>query len=125
MKDDLYSAICREALESRQRDVMTFVDNGMAGMSARLEKTLLKLPAGHYLLGLGPYHAGLVKLDFDELLIGREVPEFIGVGMPVSGFRVSTPDAFLNVEVSRLHAKVIRRLENQGPSYRLVDMRST
>ncbi len=125
MKDDLYSAICREALESRQRDVMTFVDNGMAGMSGRLEKTLLKLPAGHFLLGLGPYNAGLVKLDFDELLLGREVPEYIGVGMPVSGFRVSSPDAFLNVEVSRLHAKVIRRIQGEGPSYRLVDMRST
>ena len=125
MKDDLYSAICREALESRQRDVMSFVDNGMAGMSGRLEKTLLKLPSGYFLLGLGPYNAGLVKLDFDELLLGREVPEYIGVGMPVSGFRVSSPDAFLNVEVSRLHAKVIRRLHGEGPTYRLVDMRST
>ena len=38
--DDLYSAICREALESRQREVMSFVDNGMAGRSAGLEKTL-------------------------------------------------------------------------------------
>ena len=81
--DDLYSAICREALESRQRDVMSFVDNGMTGMSTRLEKTLFRLPDGHYLLGLGPYNAGLVRLDFEELLIGREVPEFIGVGMPV------------------------------------------
>lgn len=125
MRDDLYSAICREALESRQRDVMSFVDNGMAGMSGRLEKTLLRLPSGHYLLGLGPYNAGLVKLDFDELLIGREVPEFIGVGMPVSGFRVSTPEAFLNVEVSRLHAKVFRRNAPASPEYRLVDMRST
>jgi hypothetical protein len=125
VKDDLYSAICREALESRQRDVMSFVDNGMAGMSVRLEKTLLKLPAGYFLLGLGAYNAGLVKLDFDELLLGREVPEYIGVGMPVSGFRVSSPDAFLNVEVSRLHAKVIRRIQGEGPSYRLVDMRST
>jgi len=125
VKDDLYSAICREALESRQRDVMSFVDNGMAGMSGRLEKTLLKLPSGHFLLGLGPYNAGLVKLDLDELLLGREVPEYIGVGMPVSGFRVSSPDAFLNVEVSRLHAKVIRRLQGEGPTYRLVDMRST
>jgi len=125
MRDDLYSAICREALESRQRDVMSFVDNGMAGMSGRLEKTLLRLPEGHYLLGLGPYNAGLVKLDFDELLIGREVPEFIGVGMPVSGFRVSTPEAFLNVEVSRLHAKVFRRHAPSSPEYRLVDMRST
>ena len=127
MRDDLYSAICREALESRQRDVMSFVDNGMAGMSGRLEKTLLRLPSGHYLLGLGPYNAGLVKLDFDELLIGREVPEFIGVGMPVSGFRVSTPDAFLNVEVSRLHAKLFRRrpANVSAPEYRLVDMRST
>src|SRR4029453_12293428 len=106
MKDDIYSAICREALESRQRDVMSFVDNGMAGLSTRLEKTLLKLPSGPFLLRPGPYNAGLVKLDFDELLIGREVPEYIGVGMPVSGFRVSSPDAFLNVEVSRLHAKV-------------------
>jgi pSer/pThr/pTyr-binding forkhead associated (FHA) protein len=125
VKDDLYSAICREALESRQRDVMSFVDNGMTGMSGRLERTLLKLPSGHFLLGLGPYNAGLVKLDFEELLIGREVPEYIGVGMPVSGFRVSSPDAFLNVEVSRLHAKVIRRIQSEGMSYRLVDMRST
>jgi hypothetical protein len=126
MKDDIYSAICREALESRQRDVMSFVDNGMAGMSTRLEKTLLRLPPGYFLLGLGPYNAGLVKLDeFEELLIGREVPEFIGVGMPVSGFRVSSPDAFLNVEVSRLHAKVVRQGERNHVLYRLIDMRST
>ena len=123
--DDLYSAICREALESRQRDVMSFVDNGMTGMSQRLEKTLIKLPSGHYLLGLGPYNAGLVKLDFDELLLGREVPEFIGVGMPVSGFRISSPDAFLNTEVSRLHAKVVRRSYGSAPEYLLVDLRST
>ena len=112
--DDIYSAICREALESRQRDLGTFVDNGMVGMSSRLEKTLLRLPPGHFLLGLGPYNAGLVKLDFDEVLLGREVPEFIGVGMPVTGFRVSSPDAFLNTEVSRLHAKVIRRVAGDG-----------
>ena len=124
--DDIYSAICREALESRQRDLTTFVDNGMVGMSTRLEKTLLRLPSGHFLLGLGPYNAGLVKLDFDELLIGREVPEFIGVGMPVTG-------------LSRLVAG--RVPEHRGlaaprqgdpaeapatrPTYRLVDMRST
>lgn len=125
MKDDLFSAICREALESRQRDVMSFVDNGMAGMSTRLEKTLLRLPQGHYLLGLGPYNAGLVKLDFEELLIGREVPEFIGVDMPVTGFRVSSPDAFLNTEVSRLHAKLRRWLSGNDAEYRLIDMRST
>jgi len=125
MRDDLYSAICREALESRQRDVMSFVDNGIVGMSSRLETTLIRLPSGYYLLGLGPYNAGLVKLDFDELLLGREVPEFIGVGMPVTGFRVSSPDAFLNTEVSRLHAKVVRRTATSGPEYRLVDLRST
>jgi pSer/pThr/pTyr-binding forkhead associated (FHA) protein len=123
--DDLFSAICREALESRQRDVMAFVDNGMSGMSARLHRTILKLPSGHYLLGLGPYNAGLVKLDFEELLLGREVPEFIGVGMPVSGFRVSSPDAFLNTEVSRIHAKVVRRSQVSDVTYRLVDLRST
>ena len=125
MRDDIYSAICREALESRQRDVMSFVDNGMAGLSTRLEKTLLRLPSGYFLLGLGPYNAGLVKLDFDEVLIGREVPEFIGVGMPVTGFRVSSPDAFLNVEVSRLHAKLVRNAEGNHLLYRLIDMRST
>jgi pSer/pThr/pTyr-binding forkhead associated (FHA) protein len=124
-KDDLYSAICREALESRQRDVMSFVDNGMNGMSSRLEKTLIRLPSGHYLLGLGPYNAGLVRMDFEELLLGREVPEFIGVGMPISGFRVSSPDAFLNIEVSRVHAKVVRRDHRAGPEYKLVDMHST
>jgi len=124
-KDDLYSAICREALESRQRDMMSFVDNGMNGMSTRLEKTLIRLPSGPYLLGLGPYNAGLVRMDFEELLLGREVPEFIGVGMPISGFRVSSPDAFLNTEVSRVHAKVVRREHRAGPEYKLVDMHST
>ena len=53
------------------------------------------------------------------------MPEYIGVGMPVTGFRVSSPDAFLNVEVSRLHAKVLRQLNHDGPRYRLIDMRST
>jgi hypothetical protein len=126
LKDDIYSAICREALESRQRDLGAFVDNGMAGMSIRLEKTLLRLPSGYFLLGLGPYNAGLVKLDYDEILIGREVPEYIGVGMPVTGFRVSSPDAFLNTEVSRLHAKVTRHKTGEAAAeYRLVDMRST
>jgi hypothetical protein len=124
MKDDIYSAICREALESRQRDLGSFVDNGMAGMSTRLEKTLLRCrPATS--CSARPVQRGLVKLDeFDELLIGREVPEYIGVGMPVSGFRVSSPEAFLNVEVSRLHAKVFRRPRARR-RYRLVDMRST
>jgi hypothetical protein len=124
VRDDLYSAICREALESRQRDVMTFVDNGMAGLSGRLENPP-EAPDGYYLLGLGPYNAGLVRLDFDELLLGREVPEFIGVGMPVSGFRVSSPDAFLNTEVSRLHAKLVRQWTGSEPRFFLVDMRST
>ena len=126
MSDDLYSAICREALESRQRDVMSFVDNGMAGMSGRLEKTLLRLPAGHYLLGLGPYNAGLVKLDFDELLIGREVPEFIGVGMPVSG--LPSLDAGRVPERRGLppaREAVPPAPPASAPEYRLVDMRST
>jgi pSer/pThr/pTyr-binding forkhead associated (FHA) protein len=59
------------------------------------------------------------------VLLGREVPEYIGVGMPVTGFRVSSPDAFLNTEVSRLHAKVIRQRNGDTPQYSLVDMRST
>jgi pSer/pThr/pTyr-binding forkhead associated (FHA) protein len=123
--DDIFSAICREALESRQRDVMSFVDIGMKGMSDHLERAILKLTDGHYLLGLGPYNAGLVKMDYEELLIGREVPEFIGVGMPVGGFRVAVPDAFLHVEVSRLHAKIFRHGTEQQPVYALVDLRST
>ena len=45
--------------------------------------------------------------------------------MPVSGFRVSSPDAFLNTEVSRLHAKLVRKLFYDGPSYFLIDMKST
>jgi pSer/pThr/pTyr-binding forkhead associated (FHA) protein len=45
--------------------------------------------------------------------------------MPVSGFRVSSPEAFMNTEVSRLHAKLFRRLTASAPQYRLVDMRST
>ena len=68
---------------------------------------------------------GSSSSTFDELLIGREVPEFIGVGMPVSGFRVSSPEAFLNAEVSRLHAKVFRQDRAPARDYRLVDMRST
>ncbi len=123
--DDIFSAICREALESRQRDVSSFADAGLRTISERFERRILQLQDGYYMLGLGPYNAGLVKLDFDELLIGREVPEFIGVGMPVSGFRVSTPDAFLASEVSRLHAKILRRGIESDPTYKLVDLRST
>jgi hypothetical protein len=123
--DDLFSAICREALESRQRDVTSFANEGLRTISERLERRILRLADGYYMLGLGPYNAGLVKMDYEELLLGREVPEFIGVGMPVGGFRVSTPEAFLNVEVSRIHAKIFRRGSEAQPVYSIVDLRST
>jgi hypothetical protein len=123
--DDIFSAICREALESRQRDVTSFADAGLQAISQRLERRILRLPDGYYMLGLGPYNAGLVRMDYDELLLGREVPEFIGVGMPVGGFRIAVPEAFLNVEVSRIHAKIFRRGTDSEPVYRLVDLRST
>lgn len=123
--DDIFSAICREAFDSRQRDVSSFADAGFHSISERLERRILNLENGHYLLGLGPYNAGLVKMDYDELLLGREVPEFIGVRVPVGGFRISTPDAFLNVEVSRLHAKIVRRGPDAEPNFTLVDLRST
>jgi hypothetical protein len=123
--DDLFSAICREALESRQRDVSSFADAGLPSIADRLERRILKLDNGHFLLGLGPYNAGLVKMDYEELLLGREVPEFIGVHVPIGGFRVATPEAFLNVEVSRLHAKIYKRGTESEPVYRIVDLRST
>ena len=123
--DDLFSAICREALESRQRDVSTFANEGLRTISDRLERRILRLPDGHFVLGLGPYNAGLVRMEYEELLLGREVPQFIGVGMPVGGFRVSTPEGFLNVEVSRVHAKISRRGTESEPVFRLVDLRST
>jgi len=123
--DDIFSAICREALESRQRDVSSFADAGLRSISDRLERRILHLADGHYILGLGPYNAGLVRMDYEELLLGREVPEFIGVGMPVGGFRVSAPEAFLTVEVSRIHAKITRRGTESEPTYRIVDLRST
>ncbi len=123
--DDIFSAICREALESRQRDVSTFAETGLRTISERLEHRILKLADGHYMLGLGPYNAGLVKMDFEELLLGREVPEFIGVGMPVGGFRISSPEAFLNVEVSRIHAKISRHGSQTEPVFKIVDLRST
>ncbi len=123
--DDIFSAICREALESRQRDVSLFADAGLRTISERFERRVLQLADGHYMLGLGAYNAGLVRLDYDELLLGREVPEFIGVGMPVGGFRLSAPEAFLNVEVSRVHAKIVRRGTQSEPVFRLIDLRST
>lgn len=123
--DDIFSAICREALEARQRDVSLFADAGLRTISERFERRVLQLADGHYMLGLGAYNAGLVRMDYDELLLGREVPEFIGVGMPVGGFRLSAPEAFLNVEVSRVHAKIVRRGTQAEPLYRLIDLRST
>lgn len=123
--DDIFSAICREALESRQRDVTCFAGIGLHGISEHFERRVLQLPDGYYMLGLGPYNSGLVKMDYEELLIGREVPEFIGVGMPVGGFRVAVPEAFLNIEVSRLHAKIFRRGTESQPSWKIVDLRST
>ena len=121
----LADRIDQQIVKSRLNAVASVM---MTDRTARVEvigKTLALLGPGAYLLGTGPSTSGIYPLSVDEAILGRsatpaEEPRDVAVD-----FLVSDAVYFSPQEVSRVHAKIVRKNAEAGPQYRLFDLNST
>lgn len=103
--------------------VMMMVDP--AARQAAIANTLAALPSGAYLIGTGPSTVGIVPLTVDEVVIGRSATPVEEPAEAVTDYQVADAVYLGPYEVSRTHAKVVRRSKpSEPPSYWLVDLSS-
>lgn len=84
-----------------------------------------QLNPGAYLLGTGPSTVGIIPLTVDEVVLGRPATILEKPTDTVIDFAVSDTLYFIPREVSRTHAKVIRRMSNSNVDFILKDIGST
>lgn len=87
-------------------------------------RSLSQLKPGAYLLGVGPSTAGIYPLTVEEVVLGRPVTPLETPPDAVIDFYAADTAFFHPQEVSRLHAKVVRRPSSAGTEFAAVDLGS-
>jgi len=76
---------------------------------AKMAAVLGRLPEGAYLLGTGPSTVGIIPLTVDEVVLGRSATLPEKPAETVIDYAVNDTLYFTPHEVSKTHAKVVRR----------------
>ncbi|MBI4613759.1 MAG: FHA domain-containing protein [Planctomycetes bacterium] len=114
----------RFLVESRVRDVERMMREGSAQRLARIRAVLQQMPQQAYLVGTGPYTVGIHPLSVDEIVIGRSPSPLEERTDRVIDISVNDCITLTPREVSRVHAKILRRKEEGAFAYVLVDQKS-
>ena len=114
----------RALVASHLNDIRLLTQEGSVERMSRMYGVLERLGDHAYLIGTGPYTAGIYRLTVDETIIGRlasPMEESSGrvIDIPVNDWITLTPR-----EVSRVHAKIARQKAADGFIFRLVDLKS-
>ena len=91
----------------------------------KMDTVLKELKPGAYLLGTGSTTVGIIPLTVDEVALGRSATALEEPADAVIDYAATDTLYFAPREVSRSHAKVIRRATGSTLEYVVVDMRST
>ena len=123
--DPLFEEIDRLISLSRLKELTFIMETRHDQRIAYIAEALGRLEIGEYLLGTGPSTAGIVPLSADETILGRpataaERPLDICVDHAATDTLYFSPR-----EVSRVHAKIIRRRASRGATHWLYDLGST
>jgi len=110
---------------SRLKEVAFIVNTDLGERVCKMARVLKQLRPGAYLLGTGPSTVGIIPLLTDELVLGRpatifEEPPAVAIDHPAADTLYFVPR-----EVSRTHAKVIRRHIGRDVQYAVTDLAST
>jgi len=92
---------------------------------AKVAAVLKQLRPGAYLLGTGPSTVGIIPLSVDEITIGRYATILEELPDSVPDYTVNDMAYFTPFEVSRSHARIIRRERNGEFEFMVEDMGST
>jgi pSer/pThr/pTyr-binding forkhead associated (FHA) protein len=110
---------------SRLREIGFLLDTNISERISKMSMALKELKPGAYLLGTGPSTIGIIPLTVDEVVLGRSATIREEPTDAVIDYAVTDTLYFVPREVSRTHAKIVRRESEHGTEYVAVDLEST
>lgn len=123
--DRILLEIDRLITGSRLQEVAFIAETDITTRLSKMEAVLKRLNPGAYLLGTGSTTVGIIPLSVDEVALGRSATTLEEPTDTVIDYAVTDTLYFTPREVSRSHAKVVRRTIDSKHEYAAVDMRST
>lgn len=110
---------------SRLQEVAFIAETDVTERLCKMDTVLKGLRPGEYLLGTGSTTVGIIPLTVDEVALGRSATTLEKPTDTIIDYAATDTMYFTPREVSRSHAKVIRRVTGSKLEYVVVDMRST
>jgi hypothetical protein len=110
---------------SRLKEIAFIIGTDVTERLSKISAVLEGLRAGAYLLGTGPSTVGIIPLTVDEVVLGRSATTLEKPSEVLIDYAASDTLYFMPREVSRAHAKIVRKRNNPEAEYYLVDLNST
>ncbi|KPK43064.1 MAG: hypothetical protein AMJ65_06895 [Phycisphaerae bacterium SG8_4] len=110
---------------SRLKELAFIADTDITERIYKMDAVLKELKPGAYLLGTGSTTVGIIPLTVDEVALGRSPTALEEPGDAIIDYAATDTMYFAPREVSRSHAKVIRRITGSRLEYVVVDTQST
>jgi hypothetical protein len=122
---DVAESLDQAIVKSRLNSLAVMMMTDRSERLSRITAALAKLRRGAYLIGTGPSTVGIIPLTVEEVVLGRcatplEVPADTVVDYEVSDAMYLGPH-----EVSKVHAKIVRKETTGGWQYSVCDLGST
>ena len=103
---------------TRAQDMLLLLSQQHRSAIRIVAEILEALPTGAYLLGCGPYVCGLFPLSTDEIVLGRPASPLESPHEQVTDFLFNDAVLMVPREISRIHATVLRTLNEEDSDYR-------
>lgn len=110
---------------SRLKEVAFIVSTDLTMRILKMAEVLKQLRPGAYLLGSGPSTVGIIPLTVNEVVLGRSATILEEPTDTIIDYAAADTLYFVPREVSRAHAKVIRKIVDSDVKYIAADMKST
>lgn len=123
--DPIYVKLDQAICLSRLQEMALLLSSDRSQRIAAMTSVLQRLSPGCYLLGTGPSTVGIVPLTVDEVVLGRAATPLEEPSETVVDYAIADTLYFGPCEVSRAHAKILRRAVENGAQYSIVDLKST
>lgn len=123
--DPLLYEIDKLITSSRMKEIRFIMRMDTMERISKIAAALKLLQTGEYLLGTGPATAGIIPLDIEEVVLGRPATIFEQPIQTAIDYVAIDTLYFTPREISRIHAKVIRRVVDSHTEHIVVDLGST
>ena len=123
--DPIFLRIDKLISISRLKEIAFIIGTDVTERIAKISTVLEGLRDGAYLLGTGPSTVGIIPLTVDEIVLGRSATTLEKPSDVLIDYAASDTLYFMPREVSRAHAKIVRKQNVPDIEYWLMDLNST